>query len=433
MDRRDMLKSLGIAAAARPRRHDRRRGAGGAVARLRPLRLPWDPADPRSRAARTSCRVPDDYFLPGRFEGKTVIVTGSARGMGELAARPRARRRECRRRRHPRGARRLGDRRHHREGGSATFVGGDIAENAVCAEMVRVAVATYGGLDGAINNAGVMDALFPDEPIDYVNQKDRVMARIDEAGDEYWDRVIKVNVYGTFYSLRHEIRQMIAQGAAGPSSTWPRSPASAASAARCPTSPPSTPCRGMTKTAAIDCAAYGIRVNSVGMGTTLTPMFERAFEIIGQRRETGFADTGIGLYKSMSLLQFSDQAKRARRGRAGGDHAVPAVAGSVEHHRVDLQHRRRLHDLLRAVAAHDWDGNGLAPAAVLGVRPAVPAAVADPAGASSAGRPPRGRACARQSLREPSRTCGGSRTCRPCGGGRGRRCAALVDRWPIYH
>ena len=42
----------------------------------------------------------------------------------------------------------------------------------------------------------------------------------------------------------------------------------------------------------------------------LAGLFDRAFEIIGQRRETGFADTGIGLYKSMSLLQFSDQQKR---------------------------------------------------------------------------------------------------------------------------
>ena len=66
----------------------------------------------------------------------------------------------------------------------------------------------------------------------------------------------------------------------------------------------------MTKTAAIDCAAYGIRVNSVGMGTTITPMFERAFEIIGQRRANGYVDTGLGLYKSQSLLQFSDQNKR---------------------------------------------------------------------------------------------------------------------------
>jgi NAD(P)-dependent dehydrogenase (short-subunit alcohol dehydrogenase family) len=196
------------------------------------------------------------------------------------------------------------------EGGTATFLCGDISEDAVCAEMVRLAVDTYGGLDGAINNAGVMDALHPDEPIDYPNQKDRVMARIDQAGDEYWDRVMKVNVYGMFYALRHEIGQMIEQNRGGSIVNV----ASVAGIRGFGGTPPYVASKhavqGLTKSAAIDCAPYGIRINSVGMGTTLTPMFERAFEIIGQRRETGFADTGIGLYKSMSLLQFSDQNKR---------------------------------------------------------------------------------------------------------------------------
>lgn len=255
--------------------------------------------------------MPDDYFIPGRFAGKTIIVTGSARGMGEVAARRLAKE----------GANVVGvdileglgasvidDIK--AQGGNATFLGGDIAENAVCEEMVRLAVSAYGGLDGAINNAGVMDALFPDEPIDYVNQKDRVMARIDEAGDAYWDRVVRVNVYGMFYSLRHEIRQMIAQNRGGAIVNVASVAGIRGFGGTAPYVASKHAVQGLTKTAAIDCAAYGIRVNSVGMGTTLTPMFERAYEIIGQRRETGFADTGIGLYKSMSLLQFSDQQKR---------------------------------------------------------------------------------------------------------------------------
>lgn len=184
------------------------------------------------------------------------------------------------------------------EGGKATFVSGDISKNSVCAEMVRVAVATYGGLDGAINNAGVMDALFPDEPIDYASQKDRVMARIDEAGDEYWDRVMKVNVYGMFYSIRHEMRHMIKQNRGGSIVNVASVAGIRGFGGTVPYVASKHAVQGVTKTAAIDGAAYGIRVNSVGMGTTLTPMFERAYEIINQRRATGFADTGIGLYKS---------------------------------------------------------------------------------------------------------------------------------------
>jgi NAD(P)-dependent dehydrogenase (short-subunit alcohol dehydrogenase family) len=311
MDRRDILKSLGAAAAgaaAAATTAEAQEANTAAGVALEDFAFPWDPPDPEIPGRQNIARVPDDYFIPGRFAGKTVIVTGSARGMGADAARRLARE----------GANVVGvdilealgaqtiDA-IRAEGLSATFVPGDISQDAVCAEMVRVAVETYGGLDGAINNAGVMDALFPDEPIDYVNQKDRLMARITDAGDEYFDRVIKVNVYGTFYSLRHELRQMLKQGRGGSIVNV----ASVTGIRGFGGTPPYVTSKhamqGLTKNAAIDYAPFGIRVNSVGMGTTLTPMYERAVEIINQRRATGFKDTGIGLYKSRSLLELSDQ------------------------------------------------------------------------------------------------------------------------------
>ncbi|MCJ1902961.1 MULTISPECIES: SDR family NAD(P)-dependent oxidoreductase [Paracoccus] len=101
------------------------------------------------------------------------------------------------------------------EGGKAAFVQGDISETAVCDAMVQAAVGHFGGLDCALNNAGVMDAIFPGDPIDYASQKDLVMARIDEASDDYWDVVMRVNATGTFRSLRAELRQMLAQGRGG--------------------------------------------------------------------------------------------------------------------------------------------------------------------------------------------------------------------------
>jgi NAD(P)-dependent dehydrogenase (short-subunit alcohol dehydrogenase family) len=312
VERREILKGIGVAAAAAATvtAATEEAKAQASVA-LGPVATPWDPPDPNIAGRMNVTPVPDDYFIPGRFSGKTIIVTGSARGMGEVAAR-----RLAKEGANVVGVDILGDlgasviEDIKAQGGSAIFLAGDIAENSVCEAMVKLAVSTYGALDGAINNAGVMDALNPDEPIDYPNQKDRVMARIDEAGDEYFDRVVKVNVYGTFYSLRHEIRQMIAQNRGGAIVNVASVAGIRGFGGTVPYVSSKHAVQGLTKTAAIDCAAYGIRVNSVGMGTTLTPMFERAFEIIGQRRETGFADTGIGLYKSMSLLQFSDQQKR---------------------------------------------------------------------------------------------------------------------------
>ncbi len=312
VERRDILKGIGVAAAAAATVTAATETAEAqASVPMGPYATPWDPADPNIPGRQNVVPIAEDYFIPGRFAGKTVIVTGSARGMGEVAARRLAKE----------GANVVGvdileglgasviDA-IKADGGNATFVAGDIAEDAVCAEMVRVAVDTFGGLDGAINNAGVMDALFPDEPIDYPNQVDRVMASIDKAGDAYWDRVIKVNVYGTFYSMRHEMRQMIAQNRGGAIVNVASVAGIRGFGGTVPYVASKHAVQGITKTGAIDGAAYGIRVNSVGMGTTLTPMFERAFEIIGQRRESGYTDTGIGLYKSMSLLQFSDQQKR---------------------------------------------------------------------------------------------------------------------------
>ena len=317
MIRRDLLKSLGLAAAAG--------GAGGltltqaeaqevnealALA-LQDYATPWDPPDPAIPGRMNIARVPDDYFMPGRFAGKNVIVTGSARGMGADAARRLARE----------GANVVGvdiledlgaetAESIRAEGLNMVFVGGDISQDSVCAEMVRVCVAEYGSLDAAINNAGVMDALHPDEPIDYPNQRDRLMARIDAAGDPYWHRVMEVNVTGTFYSMRHELRQMMAQGTGGAIVNI----ASVAGIRGFGGTPPYVASKhavqGLTKNAAIDYAPFGIRVNSTGMGTTITPMFVRAFEIIRQRVASGFVDTGISLAKIQSLLQYSDQQNR---------------------------------------------------------------------------------------------------------------------------
>jgi hypothetical protein len=86
VERRDILKGIGVAAAAAAtvtategRRHRPRR--------LWPLASTLGPR--RSEHSRPDERRadPEDYFIPGRFAGKTIIVTGSARGMGEVAAR----------------------------------------------------------------------------------------------------------------------------------------------------------------------------------------------------------------------------------------------------------------------------------------------------------------------------------------------------------
>lgn len=313
VERRDILKGIGVAAAAAATVTAATEQAKAQASQpLGPFASPWDPADPKVPGRMNIERLSEDYFIPGRFAGKNVIVTGSARGMGEVAVRRLARE----------GANVVGVdileelgakviESVKAEGLNATFVGGDISKNATCAEMVRVCVETYGSLDGAINNAGVMDALHPDEPIDYPNQRDRLMARLDVMGDEYWHRVMEVNATGTMYSLRHELRQLMKQGTGGSIVNVASITGIRGFGGTAPYTVSKHAVQALTKNAAIDFAPYGIRVNSTGMGTTLTPMFERAYEIIRQLRAApDFVDTGISLYKSRSLLELSDQNNR---------------------------------------------------------------------------------------------------------------------------
>jgi NAD(P)-dependent dehydrogenase (short-subunit alcohol dehydrogenase family) len=304
MDRRDVIPGAGASAADA----DAATSAAGAAAG--PYALPWDQGDSSLADRRAVVPVPDDHFVPGRFAGRTALVTGCARGMGQAAARRLARE----------GANVVGVDWLEQEGravvdgivaagGKAVFVAGDISETAVCDAMVKAAVDHFGSLDCALNNAGVMDAIFPGDPIDYETQKGLAMARIDEASDAYWDVVMRVNATGTFRSMRAELRQMMAQGRGG-SIVNVASVAGLRGFGGTPSYVASKHAvNGLTKNAAIDYAPYGIRVNSVCMGTTVTPMYERAFVLLRQRAQSGFRDSGIGMAKIDSLLQLSNPRK----------------------------------------------------------------------------------------------------------------------------
>jgi NAD(P)-dependent dehydrogenase (short-subunit alcohol dehydrogenase family) len=317
MHRRDVIKGVGAAAvggaasmAVSQSAAQAKDGAQKELA-LGDHATPWDPADPNIPGRANINKIPEDYFIPGRFKDKTVIVTGSARGLGAAAARRLARE----------GANVVGVDILEKtgaatidaivaEGGKATFVAGDIAKDATSEEMVRVAVKTYGGLDAAINNAGVVDALYPEETIDYPNQKHRLLAVLHEAGDEYWDRVMAVNASGVFYSMRHELRQFMKQGRGGAIVNVSSVAGIIGFGSTCSYVASKHAVQGLTKTAAIDYAPFAIRVNSVGMHVMTTPMLERSIETLGQRTKSGFKDSGLGLYKSMSLQQYTDQKKR---------------------------------------------------------------------------------------------------------------------------
>lgn len=302
MDRRDMLKSVALTAAA-----------AGTTAALAAAEAAESSETGEKKGIGTHDIKPlsPDYYIPGRFKGKTLIVTGCARGMGALAARRAARE----------GANvvgvdwieKLGAQTMDsiaRDGGKVAFVYGDVAENETCEKMVRTAVERFGGLDYALNNAGVMDGVYSGAPIDYEKQKHLMFAPVDKATDEYWDNVIRTNATGVFKCMRAELKQMVAQNRGGAivnvgSVTgligFGGTPAYVAS---------KHAVEGLTRSAAIDYAANGIRINSVNMAQTKTPMVERALQLVQRSRKEAGGGPSMSLIKTMSLLQYADSNHR---------------------------------------------------------------------------------------------------------------------------
>ena len=302
MERRDLLKGMTLAA--------------GAMATTASLTAPPAQAQvPGGRPGRNAL-VPmrpldPDYHIPGRFSGRTYIVTGSARGMGAAAAIRLARE----------GANVVGvdwlkdqgeatDAAIRDLGGNSVFIHGDIADPATMEAAVQAAANSFGGLDGAINNAGVMDGVYSGEANDYDSQRPLIFARIHEATQDYWDNVFRTNALGTFLSLRAELGYLVEQGKGGVilnvgsiagMTGLAGNPAYVAS---------KHAVNGLTRNAAIDYAPYGIRVNSVNMAATDTPMVARAGAMVAASMKTSQGPM-MGSIKTNSILAWTDPENRS--------------------------------------------------------------------------------------------------------------------------
>jgi len=195
--------------------------------------------------------------VTGLMEGKVALVTGAGSGIGRASALAFARE----------GARVVASDREAEAGeatvravaeagGEACFVRADVTREDEVEALVAAARDRFGRLDCASNNAGMSGPLGPVHDL----------ARSD------WEQTLAVNLTGTFLCVKHEIAAMLAQEGGGAVVNTASGagmvgvPGMAAYAAS------KHAILGLTRTAALENARTGVRVNAVCPGSVDTPM-----------------------------------------------------------------------------------------------------------------------------------------------------------------
>ena len=196
------------------------------------------------------------------FAGRVALITGGNRGIGAAAAKRLAElgaQVVITGRRPSEGRLVVNDIR--RKGGSAAFIQADLSQPEQVKRIVPFVLNTFGRLDYALNNAGI-------------SGEKRLLKDQSEAN---FDSVFAVNVKALFLLLQDEIRQMMAQGHGGSIVNT----ASVSGLLAYPTAGPYVASKhavlGLTKTAAIECGRYGIRVNAVSPGAIRTELLRDVF------------------------------------------------------------------------------------------------------------------------------------------------------------
>ena len=201
--------------------------------------------------------------IPNRLENKVALITGGSSGIGQAAARLFARE----------GAKVViadvdaegGEKTAdaiRQAGGHAHFVPADISKAAEVEALIGAVVERHGRLDCAYNNAGILGEIVP----------------LVDHSEEAWDRTLDVNLKGTWLCMKYEIPQMLKQGSGAIVNTTataaikgsPHRSAYAASKAGI---------IAITKSAAMEYAEHGLRINVICPSHTRSHMLEQFFEL----------------------------------------------------------------------------------------------------------------------------------------------------------
>ncbi len=190
-------------------------------------------------------------------------------------------------------------------GGEAIFINTNVGKAQDVRQLIERTLQTYGRLDYAHNNAGIRGR----------------RARIHDSIEEDWDSVIETNLKGIWLCMKYELPEMLKAGSGAIVNT-----ASIAGLVGLRKYAPYTASKhgviGLTKTAALEYARAGIRVNAICPGLIDTPLVQRP--LYGKIRPTSPLRRGIRNAKK--VLGYAVLAMDQPAGRLGFSEEVAEAA-----------------------------------------------------------------------------------------------------------